>query len=94
MLDRMLPVHRDRSSDHHVVLYLEKMFWALVIVTLALLVGGLMLAPGPLLSSTGFVAVFVGLVALWGLHAAQVYTHREALRHDANAHRARERRGF
>jgi uncharacterized membrane protein YiaA len=90
----MLPVRRDRSSDHPIVLYLEKVFWALVIVTLALLAGGLLLAPGPLLSSTVFVAVFAGLVALWGLHAAQVYTHRDALRHDANAHHVRERRGF
>lgn len=90
----MLPVRRDRSSDHSVVLTLEKVFWTLVMATLALLAGGLLLSPGPLLSSTAFVAIFVGLVLLWGMHAAQVYTHREALRHDANAHRARERRGF
>jgi fatty acid desaturase len=90
----MLPLRRDRTSDHHVVLYLEKVFWTLVIFTLALLLGGLMLSPGALLSSPVFVVIFGACLGLWCLHAVQVYTHREELRHDVASHRARERRGF
>jgi hypothetical protein len=90
----MLPLRRDRSGDHPKVLYLEKVFWTLVIATLWLLVGGLILSPGALLSSPTFVVLFGILVLLWCLHALQVHRHRDEYRHDATVHRQRERRGF
>jgi membrane protein YdbS with pleckstrin-like domain len=90
----MLALRRDRSGDHPKVLYLEKVFWTLVIATLWLLVGGLILSPGDLLSSATFVLLFGVLVALWCVHAVQLHRHREEYRHDAAAHRQRERRGF
>ncbi len=90
----MLPLRRDRSDDHPVVLYIEKVFWTLVLATLALLVGGLLLSPGVMLSSPTFLGIFGLFLVLWGLHAVQVYTHRDEYRHDAQAHRVRERRGF
>ncbi len=90
----MLPLRRDRSDDHLVVLYLEKVFWTLVIATLALLVGGFLLSPRALLGSPGFVFAFGVCLVLWCLHAVQVHAHRDEFRHDMQAHRARERRGF
>lgn len=73
---------------------LRQAFWALIVATLALLAGGLLLAPGPLLSSPTFVGLLVVCGVLWLLHSADVRAHHDEDAHDPQLHRTRERRGF
>lgn len=71
-----------------------KLFWALVVGLLALLLGGLLLAPAQLISSVTFMVILAAVVALWLLHSLDVRRHQEDVDHDPALHRARERRGF
>lgn len=73
---------------------LRQAFWALVIGTLALLAGGLLLAPGLLLGSPTYVGLLVVCGILWLLHSADVRAHHDEDAHDRRLHRTQERRGF
>lgn len=92
--DHMSASHLPHPDAERLMTGAMKAFWALVISVLVLLLGGLLLAPGKLLSSGVFVAGLVVCIVLWGLHSLDVRAHRDADRHDPATHRARERRGF
>lgn len=85
------PPHPDARE---VMSTVAKLFWALLVGLLALLLGGLLLAPAQLASSATFVIVLVAVAALWLLHSLDVRRHRDEDLHDPQLHRARERRGF